>query len=231
MNELSSKLNNMPIDERDDILEYYDELIEDTIDKDNKSEEEAIASLGSIDSIVRRVSGSSDQGSANNHKIHYDESDESYKEENEEIDEKDVEIVDGGAKEKKTRLAPPTAHRKTEDKASSKPKTDSSKNNDTVIRILIVVLTFPIWIGIVTGLFGCVIGFGCAGFGIGIGGIAAAIAGACRLSYSLQEGIFTMGIGSVLFGISLIITPSLVKLMVYLVKQLCKLVKWIVKGN
>ena len=53
LNELSSSLSS----QRDDLIQYYDELIEDRKERTNQSEEEIIASLGSIDEIVRKTTG------------------------------------------------------------------------------------------------------------------------------------------------------------------------------
>ena len=57
LNELSSSLSSLSKSERDDLIQYYDELIEDRKERTNQSEEEIIASLGSIDEIVRKTTG------------------------------------------------------------------------------------------------------------------------------------------------------------------------------
>ena len=57
LNELSSYLSSLSKSERDDLIQYYDELIEDRKERTNQSEEEIIASLGSIDEIVRKTTG------------------------------------------------------------------------------------------------------------------------------------------------------------------------------
>ena len=57
LNELSSSLSSLSKSERDDLIQYYDELIEDRKERTNQSEEEIIASLGSIDDIVLKATG------------------------------------------------------------------------------------------------------------------------------------------------------------------------------
>ncbi len=66
---LSNALSDMPRSERNDIIDYYDELIEDRLDRSRISESEVIRELGSIEDIARRVR-SKDSGHT---RIHYDE--------------------------------------------------------------------------------------------------------------------------------------------------------------
>ena len=42
LNELSSSLSSLSKSERDDLVQYYDELIEDTIDRTNRSEDDVV---------------------------------------------------------------------------------------------------------------------------------------------------------------------------------------------
>lgn len=64
---LSNALSDMPRSERYDVIDYYDELIEDRLDRGRISESEVIRELGSVDDIARRVR-TKDTG-----KIRYDE--------------------------------------------------------------------------------------------------------------------------------------------------------------
>lgn len=73
---LSKRLGHLSKREVDDILGYYDELIEDTIDRTGKREEDVIYDLGPINDIVRRVDPSMDYA-ASTSKIRYDEYEES----------------------------------------------------------------------------------------------------------------------------------------------------------
>ncbi len=52
---LNQELSHLDRDERDDILDYYDELIEDRIEKTGNSESDVIYDLGEIEDIARRV--------------------------------------------------------------------------------------------------------------------------------------------------------------------------------
>ncbi len=52
---LGQELSHLDRDERNDILDYYDELIEDRIEKTGNSESDVIYDLGEIEDIARRV--------------------------------------------------------------------------------------------------------------------------------------------------------------------------------
>lgn len=56
LNSLSNRLHTLPNDERQRILEYYAEIIDDSIER-SMSESEAVDSLGAIDAIVRDILG------------------------------------------------------------------------------------------------------------------------------------------------------------------------------
>lgn len=67
---LSDELSHLDRDERNDILDYYDELIEDRIEKTGKSEADVIYDLGEIEDIARRVDPS------HRRKMRYEEEEE-----------------------------------------------------------------------------------------------------------------------------------------------------------
>lgn len=52
---LGDELSHLDREERNDILDYYDELIEDTIEKTGQREADVIYDLGEIEDIARRV--------------------------------------------------------------------------------------------------------------------------------------------------------------------------------
>ena len=54
LNELKNKLNGLPKDELDNRLSFYEEMINDRMDE-GKSEEEAVAEIGSVDDVVRQI--------------------------------------------------------------------------------------------------------------------------------------------------------------------------------
>lgn len=72
LRELRKRLNRTGCRETEDIVEYYDELIEDTIDRTGKREEDVIYDLGPISDIVIRVN-SGRGAAAGEGRIRYDE--------------------------------------------------------------------------------------------------------------------------------------------------------------
>jgi len=120
------------------------------------------------------------------------------------------------------------------------------KNMNTstkILSILLLVLTFPIWIGIVAGLFGgivgllgglfgVVVGVGGSGIGILVAGLACLGVGIFRLIASPVEGVVTIGIGALLTAISILLVllfvlltfkwfPTLIRAIVKWIKGLC----------
>ena len=123
------------------------------------------------------------------------------------------------------------------DKTVEKKK--MSKSTKTLL-IILLVFTFPLWIGVVAGLFGTVVGLIGATFGIVVGGIGTAIgllaggigciiAGIVRLLFAPIESVASIGIGAILTAIGLLLAllciwcvgiwlPKLVKVIVGWVK-------------
>jgi len=102
-----------------------------------------------------------------------------------------------------------------------------------VIAILIAILTFPIWIsllatafGLLMGLFGAgigiVFGFGFGGIGCLIGGVVAFVLGAVKSVAVPVVGAGMIAIGLVVFGVGC--------LMIAAVGGIIKLEIWVVKG-
>ena len=102
-----------------------------------------------------------------------------------------------------------------------------------VVAILIAILTFPIWIsvlatafGLLMGLFGAsigiVCGFGAGGIGCLIGGVAAFVIGAVKSVAVPVVGAGMIAIGLVVFGVGC--------LMIAAVGGIIKLEIWVVKG-
>ena len=85
-----------------------------------------------------------------------------------------------------------------------------------ILLVLLLVFTFPIWIGIVAGVFGGVVGLlgglfgvvaGVGGSGIGIffAGLVCLVVGIFRLLVSPVEGVVTIGIGALFTAISILL--------------------------
>lgn len=68
LKQLAFRLHHLQVEERNDIINYYDELIEDKKDREGLDEEAIIKELGSLDDIAKRVAPKGSEV-----KIHYDE--------------------------------------------------------------------------------------------------------------------------------------------------------------
>lgn len=108
--------------------------------------------------------------------------------------------------------------------------------------IILIIVTFPLWIGVVAGLFGALMGvFGaligviCAlfgsSFGLVFGGIGIMIGGIVTIAAAPIEGVITLGVGAILTAIGLLIfllfawiafkwLPLLIKAIIGLIKKL-----------
>lgn len=221
--ELSRRLGDMPEKERENVIDYYDELIEDTIERTNKSEEEVIYELGSINDIVKRVKPARE-------KIHYEE--EIIEIDDEDIirEERDSDDYEEYKKFKAQQARKAARKEKVEVKEEvSNKKSDNSDGSLIIAKVLILILTFPIWFGLMSGLIGCIIGFTAAGIGIGVGGVASIIIGVSTFASSVTNAIFYIGVGLALIGLACIIFPLLVKFVVFLFKLLVRFIKWVFK--
>lgn len=97
-----------------------------------------------------------------------------------------------------------------------KGKLKNMNKSTKILMILLIAFTFPIWIGVVAGLFGAsvgvfgglfgtVVGLGGAGIGILIAGLVCVVVGIIRLLASPVEGVVTLGIGALFTAISVLL--------------------------
>lgn len=119
---------------------------------------------------------------------------------------------------------------------AEKPHMSTGKK---VLIAVILILTFPLWIGIVAGLFGAIVGIIGAAFGIAVGmvgaafglivsGIALIIGGIMLIALYPAAGIASAGIGAVLTAIGILVAVlSVWCLGVWLPKGIKKLYYWI----
>lgn len=182
LKELNNKLSKYPSIDKEDILQYYNELIEDKIENTRKSEEEVIEELGSIDSIVQRTC--------------------------ENVETKKKLIVEETIEDEKKK-----------------------DNENTILKIIVLILTFPFWIGIVVGAIGILIGIISASVGIACAGICTIIYGIFTMFKTFIYGLFQVGVGMICLGIACIITPYIIKLMKLVIELLKKITLWIFKGG
>ena len=169
---LAKKLSHIPDVEKDDIINYYNELIEDKVDNTYKSEEEVIADLGDINDIVKKLG-------RDNNKIVYDEP-------------------------------------------------NIEKDNSSFIKgIIILVLLFPVWITVFSVLFWLIIGVIAGGIGIIVSGIVMGVSAVILTTSNLTMGLFWLGVSLLLVGIGLILMPIITKFVVWTIKQITRIFKYV----
>lgn len=197
LRELSRRLNNMDRHEANDIIEYYDELIEDTIERTGRREEDVIYDLGSIAEIVKRVNPSKyNINEEKSEKIRYDEFE-------------DEEVKSEKIRKSKTK----------------KEKVIGVVKSNSFLGVVLTIITFPIWFPIMMAIIGVIIGIAVAGIALVIGGIACFIYGIVQAGGSLGFGLFYVGTGVLLIGLSCIFIPLIVKLLTWIINLICKGIK------
>lgn len=101
--------------------------------------------------------------------------------------------------------------------------TQKSKRNNNILKILIIVLSAPLWIGLLGGLFGVLVGLLAGLFSVVIsllaGGVSLVFGGVAELFSVTPVGLMMIGGGLIMLGIfGLIAKPSFKGLM-----KLCRL--------
>lgn len=206
LKELRNRLENNNCKDIDDVIQYYDELIEDTIDRTGRSEDDVVYDLGPISEIVARVTNnrnSEKEYFERDNKIHYDELDESsYRS---------------------------TQNTSTVNKPQNKSFRDSFNSLSTGVKIAIGIVTLPIWLGLLLSFVGIIVGMACSAVGLGVAGVVC-------ISHGIAQGIlanqiFEIGLGILLFGAALVVVPLVINIVKLLIKGLIKVVNWLFGGK
>lgn len=116
---------------------------------------------------------------------------------------------------------------------NSKSQNTDSSQKDTIIIVLLVallVVTSPLWIGFVAGVFGTIIGIFAGLFGISVGGIFGGIA-MLAVSIGLMVagrialGLLSLGVGLLFFTMGILAVVLLVLLCGMFIPWLCRQIK------
>lgn len=233
LRELSNRISHIEKTERDNIINYYDELIEDTIERSGETEEQVIYNLGTLNDIVRRLNLNNIN---NNYKrIVVDDILEEEMNKPKINDAPKQEAI----KEETTSKSMDKEEKVVVEEVKETPKKKmTNKQKNALIIVLVAVITFPIWISVVSSVLGVTIGLLAAGLGIAIGcvvtsialvvsGVVAIIAGVSLISS--VYGILLVGAGFILIGLGFLLAPVVVKFCVWVFKIYWKAAKWLVK--
>ncbi|MBO5097639.1 MAG: DUF1700 domain-containing protein [Agathobacter sp.] len=199
LNELERLLKDLPEGDRMDAIEYYYDYFDEA---GSENEQKVIRELGSPERVAQTI------------KENFRASD--YSEPNDYSEPGDHSAPnDYGAPEEREESY--QAHKETYKQSSTaSQETSSEKKTSWILIAIIAVLTFPLWIGVVAGLFGAVVGiigglFGVvvgllgAAFGLIIGGIACCIAMIFQAAFiGPAEIMVTIGVCALLVALGLL---------------------------
>lgn len=204
MEQLSNLLNDLPEEEKNEAIRYYEDYFEDA---GVFEEDRIIKELGSPERVAKQIKGNLDTKVA---KEAGEYTERGYHNQFEE--EKSQNITIAYQKEENTNSAREESNYYENATTSNAPKKDTSKN---VLLIALVICSFPIWIGFVAGAFGLVIGLfgGLFGLVVGLGGgffgllvasIVLFITGICKLFISAPIGCIMIGTAFLLGALAIV---------------------------
>ena len=220
MKELEQLLPDIPSEEREEALRYYNGYFEDA---GEEHEEDIIKELGSpakVAAIIKAdLSANPDERESRGYYTEKGYQDTIYKEEKYEVVGAASKAQEERKEEQKTQQSyyesKEGSNDRSNDRGASSRNTNGNVSNRSVV-IIIALLTSPIWfpvflsiLGIVFGLvcavLGILLGFGVAGIALIASGIAVFFYGLIQLSVPLI-GILFVGVSLILFGLGMLLT-------------------------
>lgn len=152
--------------ERDNILDYYEELISDQME-DGMPEDQAVHSLGSIESILTKIG-----------------------------------VNKRGRRERENST---TSYYPTYDK--EKKKSGGGNVLLFLFWIMIIIISFPIWISILAVFFAIMV----SGGALLVAGLVTVVVALCTIGESVVLSLFGAGAGLIIAGIGLVLIPVCIK--------------------
>lgn len=212
LRQLESLLMNIPEQERADAMAYYNDYFDEA---GVENEQQVIQELGSPQKVAQSIIDDvKNSGHSQSHD--YEEATSTYEQ---------------STYQKQGAYQSNAAYQDVEKK--------KFKTWQIVLIVILLILTFPVWIGLAAGLFGGLVGllgglFGVlvgligTGFGFVIGGIATFGAGLMTVMVVPVEGVACMGIGLLLTSIGVLLSLLFVLLsFVWLPKLVKAIIGWI----
>ena len=211
MRKLEYLLKDIPENEKADALAYYNDYFDEA---GTENEEQVILELGSPETVAQTILADVQEESAQYERRDYS-SPETETQESRELS--NVE------------------------KQSNHSKSEGMNSSTKILLIILLVFTFPIWIGVVAGLFGAVVGIigGLFGivvgllatvFGLVVGGIGCMIGGVFTLFTSTLEGLVLVGSGAIMAAVGILLAVPCVWLVGVWIPKLVKIIVAWVKG-
>jgi len=217
MEKLEYLLRGIPEMERADALAYYNDYFDEA---GVENEYQVIQELGSPENVAQTILEDVQREASQRVRQDYSSPEMEYKERSEQ---KSYEQQNTSTYTSQTTTA------------EKQGMTTSTK----VLLVILLILTFPLWIGIVAGLFGGLVGiigalFGIvvgligAAFGLVAGGIGCVIGGIACIMVSPVEGLVSIGVGAILAAIGILLAlPCVWGVGVWIPKAIKALITWI----
>lgn len=211
LNILSDRLNVLPADEYRDIMEYYREYFEDA---GEENEENVIRELGDVEELAKRIikenmdegetSQSTAYGSYNAGSNTYNNNSGAY---NQPYSTQNGTYTNMNAPYGQSNQ--PYTQMNGQPYVPYQPK---ESGLSTGWKVVIAILTSPIWLGLLIGVLGVILGFGVAAAVCFFVGIATIIAGIAVVGASAATCIFFVGGGLIVIAVSLALLMATVAL-------------------
>lgn len=207
MKELAYLLRDIPANEREDALAYYENYFDEA---GAENEYKVIQELGSPAAVAEKILADTQQTDSTQNDS-YSES-ESYM---------------GNSN-----------YAYGQQNAANEKKQGMSKETKILIAIIII-LTFPLWIGVVAGLFGALVGIIGAVFGIAVallgvtiglvaGGIGLIVGGIMQVALYPSIGLACIGVGAIFTAIGILLVVLCAwSIGVWIPKGVKKIIHWI----
>ncbi|MBQ2901427.1 MAG: hypothetical protein IJE49_06215 [Agathobacter sp.] len=219
MEKLEYLLRGIPENERADALAYYNDYFDEA---GVENEYQVIQELGSPEQVAQTILEDVQREASQSVRQDYSSP--------------EAECNEGHKEEKKNYEQ---QHTNTYTSQTTTTEKQGMPTSTKVLLIIVLILTFPLWIGIVAGLFGGLVGcigalFGIivgligAAIGLVVGGIACVIGGIACLMVSPVDGLVSIGVGAILAAIGILLAlPCIWGVGIWIPKAIKALVAWI----
>lgn len=212
MKKLEVLLQGIPASEREDALAYYNDYFDEA---GAENEYQVVLELGSPEAVAEKILADLKQES---------------------------EQWTGQGYHSYDTAADADREWRTASSANPVPKEKKKMSKSAkILLIILLVLTCPLWIGLVAGLFGIVVGLLGAIFGITVGGVGAAlgllvggigciIVGIARFLFAPAESLATIGVGAILTAVGLLLALLCIWCVGVWIPKLVKAIAGWIKG-
>ncbi|MDO5521586.1 MAG: DUF1700 domain-containing protein [bacterium] len=211
LNRLEQLLYDIPKEEKEEALRYYQDYFEDAVDVD---EEKLIKEIGTPEKVARQIKVNLYNKASKDAGVYTETgySNAFYEDEKEEIDligkqqnqQNDQQAYSNGTYQN-------TGYGNAGYDNTEYSNQRTKRSSSDILLIIILVLTCPIWggvgfsvvIGLAATVFGLTVGFGAAFLGLMIGGVVLVVTGVAQLFVNPLAGMLLIGCGFILLALAI----------------------------